>query len=176
MSEQPLNNEEERWKTQIEKQYGSLKTVFLLETNLDDVRGEILGEVISGLMQEGALDANLQQTITKKNRPGVIIQVICNEAQITPLISYLIRTTGTLGVRIRQEYRVCLRREIVEIKVPFGSNQYTVHVKHAYDTTNTRMQTKIEFEDLKHISHAENRPIREIEQRIWTYLKQTTKI
>ena len=95
--------------------------ISILETNLDDVTGEILGHTVDRLMEEGALDVTIIPTIAKKNRPGHLLRVITKSNMSHVLSEIIIRETGTLGVRtIPYVHRNIVKREIIPVKVDFN--------------------------------------------------------
>jgi pyridinium-3,5-bisthiocarboxylic acid mononucleotide nickel chelatase len=94
--------------------------VWVLETNLDDLPGEILGYTTTQLMTAGALDVYLTPVLMKKNRPGVVVTVLCNEVQIPTLEEILFRETTTLGIRRYPVSRHKLKRQASEVTTPFG--------------------------------------------------------
>jgi hypothetical protein len=94
--------------------------VWVLETNLDDIPGEIVGYATTQLMAAGALDTFLTPVLMKKNRPGVMVTVLCNEDQIPAMEEILFRETTTLGVRRYPVSRHKLRRRAAEVATPFG--------------------------------------------------------
>ena len=134
------------WKEDLQQKWGPLYPIFILETNLDDIRGEIIGNLFSQLLDAGALDVTIVNTISKKNRPGFLLKVISNNESIAELTRLIITETGTLGVRIREELRVCLKRKIVEKPVSLHEKMYSIHLKIAYDAENNPIHQKIEFE------------------------------
>jgi uncharacterized protein (TIGR00299 family) protein len=73
--------------------------VWVVETNLDDVSGEIVGYAVSKLWEQGALDVTTTAISMKKNRPGVTITVLCQAADVEKIEQVMFRETGTLGVR-----------------------------------------------------------------------------
>jgi uncharacterized protein (TIGR00299 family) protein len=95
--------------------------VWVLETNLDDLPGEIVGYATAQLMTAGALDAFVTPIQMKKNRPGVMVSVICEEAAIPKMEEVLFRETTTLGVRRYPASRHKLRRQAVEVNTMFGT-------------------------------------------------------
>ena len=99
-------------------EYGLLMDrIYVLETNLDDVSGELVGHTINRLFNEGARDVSVIPIFTKKNRPGQIIKVITDEARVERLSKILIEETGTLGVRMYPCERRILHRELSLIHI-----------------------------------------------------------
>ena len=84
---QPLNNELVK------------DNIAVLETNIDDVSGEIVGHAVDRLLAEGAKDVSIIPMYTKKNRPGQIVKVIADQKDAQHLSQVLINETGTLGVQ-----------------------------------------------------------------------------
>src|SRR3954470_19822639 len=95
--------------------------VWVLETNLDDLPGEIIGYTTGQLMAAGALDAFVTPVQMKKNRPGVMVSVLCDEAKIPEMEEILFRETTTLGVRRYPVSRHKLRRQATEVATRFGA-------------------------------------------------------
>ena len=94
--------------------------IWVLETNLDDLPGEIVGHTTTLLMGAGALDAFLTPIQMKKNRPGVMVTVLCDRAQIPAMEEILFRETTTLGIRRYEVGRHKLKRRAAEVETPFG--------------------------------------------------------
>jgi len=94
--------------------------VLVIEANLDDTTGEIIGYVLDRLFAAGALDAFLVPIQMKKNRPGVLLQAIV-EPGTAPAIEQIILTeTSTFGIRRTRASRRKLRREAVEVGTRYG--------------------------------------------------------
>ena len=91
-----------------------------LETNLDDVGGEILGHFVETALAAGALDVFHTPVQMKKNRPGVLLTVLCAEADADRFSELILRETSAFGVRRTLAERRKLRREFVSVKTPFG--------------------------------------------------------
>jgi uncharacterized protein (TIGR00299 family) protein len=94
--------------------------VWVIETNLDDLPGEVVGYTMTKLMEAGALDAYVTPIQMKKNRPGVMISVLGDEARISELEDLLFRETGTLGIRRYPVSRHKLKRQAIEVATQFG--------------------------------------------------------
>jgi uncharacterized protein (TIGR00299 family) protein len=94
--------------------------VWVLETNLDDLPGEVVGYSTARLLEAGALDAFVTPVLMKKNRPGVVVTVLCDEAKIPVMEEILFRETTTLGVRRYAVSRHKLNRKAAQVETPFG--------------------------------------------------------
>lgn len=97
--------------------------VWVLETNLDDLPGEVVGYATTQLMAAGALDAFVTPIQMKKNRPGVMITVLCDASKIPGMEEILFRETSTLGVRRYPVSRHKLKRQAATVETPFGTIQ-----------------------------------------------------
>ena len=86
----------------------------------DDLPGEVVGYTMTQLMEAGALDAFVTPIQMKKNRPGVMVSVLCDEARIPALEDLLFRETATLGIRRYPVSRHKLKRQPLEVETPFG--------------------------------------------------------
>ncbi|QEL17318.1 nickel pincer cofactor biosynthesis protein LarC [Limnoglobus roseus] len=95
-------------------------TVTILETNLDDCPGEVIGYAMERLFTAGALDVFTQPIQMKKNRPGVLLTVICEPSRVPDLEAILFRETATFGVRRTTAARSKLSREAVTVETPWG--------------------------------------------------------
>jgi len=136
--------------------------IVVLETNLDDVTGEIVGQVIDKLLIEGARDASIIPIFTKKNRPGQILKVITDRERVEHLSRLLIEETGSLGVRMYQCERRILARESIPIEVTIDGLTKYVRVKVSKDKTGKIIQIKPEYDDAKRIADETSKPLREI--------------
>jgi uncharacterized protein (TIGR00299 family) protein len=94
--------------------------IWVLEANLDDLPGEVVGFATKRLMAAGALDAFVTPVQMKKNRPAVMITVLCDEPAIPLMEEILFRETTTLGVRRHPVTRHKLKRSAVEVQTAFG--------------------------------------------------------
>jgi uncharacterized protein (TIGR00299 family) protein len=99
---------------------GGADRVTVLETNLDDCTPEVIGYCFERLLAAGALDVFTSPIQMKKNRPGVLLSVIANAADVPALEDVLFRETGTFGIRRSVCGRSKLQREIVTVPTPWG--------------------------------------------------------
>ena len=105
----PANNLD--WETDL---------IAVLETNLDDCPGEILGGFVETALAAGALDVFHTPVQMKKNRPGVLLTVLCAENDADKFAEMMLRETTSFGVRKTVAERRKLRREFIELKTAFG--------------------------------------------------------
>jgi len=95
-------------------------TVAVLETNLDDINAEILGNFMEKALSAGALDVFHTPIQMKKSRPGVLLTVLCTEADADKFTEMILRETSAFGVRRYLVERRKLQREFVMVNTPFG--------------------------------------------------------
>jgi uncharacterized protein (TIGR00299 family) protein len=98
-------------------------SVYVLETNLDDLPAEVIGYCYDRLLAAGALDVYSVPIFMKKNRPGVLLSVIAPEAAVPALEDVLFRETTTLGIRRTRMDRHKLNRRAHTVSTPWGPIQ-----------------------------------------------------
>ena len=138
-----------------------MDSVKILETNIDDVSGEILGHLIEKIMDQGAKDVSIYPGITKKGRPTKLVCVICDDVKVDTIIDTLVLETGTLGIRISNSNRFIVPRSNHNFSLTFDGKSFEVNYKKSSHKGKTHF--KIEFDDLKNMSNALDRPIADIE-------------
>ncbi|MFX1354630.1 MAG: nickel pincer cofactor biosynthesis protein LarC, partial [Promethearchaeota archaeon] len=139
--------------------------ITVLETDVDDVSGELLGNLVKILENEQVLDIQIIPSITKKNRPSHIIKVLCHPENSFELIETILKELGTLGVRFNTIRRVCIDREIIKAKIQAQEKTYDVSYKISYYMTDEYkkiVNIKPEYEDLKKISVETGIPVKEL--------------
>jgi len=136
--------------------------IAVLETNIDDASGEILGHAADRLLQEGAKDVSMIPVFTKKNRPGQILKVIAEQKDVAHLSKVLIAETGTLGVRVYRCERHIINREVITVELSVMGNKEKVRVKVSKNAEGKIIRIKPEFEDLKKLSEKTGKPLREL--------------
>jgi len=129
-----------------------LDTVKILETNVDDVSGEVLGNMIEKIMAHGAKDVTISSAITKKGRPTNLVSVICDSHTMNSIMDLLITETGTLGVRVRTSERYIVPRAVKTISVNIQGQNFDIRYKTR--DLNNGSHFKIESDDIKEISGA----------------------
>ncbi|HJJ20801.1 MAG: nickel pincer cofactor biosynthesis protein LarC [Crenarchaeota archaeon] len=138
-----------------------MDNIKILETNIDDVSGEIFGHLIDKIMDQGAKDISIYPGITKKGRPTNLVCVICDDAKVDTIIDTLVSETGTLGIRISNSNRFIVPRTNHNFSLTFNGKSFQVNYKKS--SHNGKIHFKIEFDDLKDMSKALDRPIKDIE-------------
>ena len=138
-----------------------MDSVKILETNVDDVSGEILGYLIEKIMKMGAKDISIYPGITKKGRPTNLISIMCDDEKIETITDILVLETGTLGVRISDSNRLIVARTNHNFSLTFEGKSFEINYKKS--TYKEKTHFKIEFEDLKNISETLDKPIRDVE-------------
>ena len=138
-----------------------MDSIKILETNIDDVSGEILGHLIEKIMDQGAKDVSIYPGITKKGRPTNLVCIICDDDKVDTIIDTLVLETGTLGIRISNSNRFIVPRTDHNFSLTFDDKSFEVNYKKSSYKGKTHF--KIEFEDLKNISTVLNKPIVDIE-------------
>jgi uncharacterized protein (DUF111 family) len=131
-------------------------TVVQLETNIDDLSGQVYETVMDRLFEAGALDVTLTPVIMKHGRPGIVLTALAAPEQADAVSAVLFAETSTLGVRMQSLARRTVRRAFTEVRVAGG----TVHMKVA-DINGTRRAAP-EYQDCRRIAQQTGRPVREV--------------
>ena len=95
-------------------------TIAVIEANIDDASPQVIGYATERLLTAGALDVTVIAAQMKKNRPGIILQILCAPERREELIGLLFAETTTLGVRFHLAERRIQARESVEVATPWG--------------------------------------------------------
>jgi pyridinium-3,5-bisthiocarboxylic acid mononucleotide nickel chelatase len=144
--------------------------VVILETNLDDVSGEVIGRAVERLMEAGARDVSITPVFMKKNRPGQLISVIVEKAKSEGLAELLMEETGTLGVREIPVSRHISRRASEDLVLKVKGKKFHVRVKRTLAATGHRQGGKVEYEDLRTMSNDTGVSVRELQKIIKSHL------
>ena len=131
--------------------------ILMLSCNLDDMTGEQLGFAVEQLMDRGARDVFATPIYMKKNRPGILLTVICDSATKDEMVKLIFKHTTTLGVREQTAKRHILDRSEEIRSTPYGD----VRVKMASGYGVSR--EKAEYEDLRKIAIEKDISIDDIE-------------
>jgi pyridinium-3,5-bisthiocarboxylic acid mononucleotide nickel chelatase len=129
--------------------------VVILEANVDDVTGEILGTTVAALIAAGALDAWVTPVTGKKGRPAQVVSVLADPADVARLRQVLADETGTLGIRAQSWQRWPAERQFAEVEV----GGYPVRVKKG------PRRIKAEHDDAARVARLLRIPVREVARR-----------
>ncbi len=140
---------------------GDAEALTMLAADIDDMTGEYIAAAADSLRDAGALDVTLLQTVMKKGRPGVRIEVLCRPADAGRLEEILLRESTTIGVRRSTVTRRALPREMREVEV-FGQ---TVHLK-SVELPGGGQRAKAEYEDIRRVAAATGRSTAEVLEAI----------
>jgi len=130
-------------------------TVTRLETNLDDSSPEILGATMEKLLTAGAFDVWFTPIQMKKNRPGVLLSVLCEPAQVESLADIIFRETSAFGLRTEQVVRLKLERRFETVATEFGKVTVKLGLKNG-----AVVQAAPEFESCRALSEKSGQPLR----------------
>ncbi len=142
---------------ELEEEALSTGECTLIECNIDDMNPEFYGDVMDALFEEGALDVFITPTIMKKNRPAVILSVLCGHEKKKDLSEILLKQTTTLGVRYQTVSRYMLERSTETVSTSLGK----VAIKKAYHNGNL-IKWKPEYEDCKMLAEKHRLSLREV--------------
>ena len=145
--------------------------VTVLEANLDDLNPQVFGYVMDRLFEQGALDAFGIPVQMKKNRPGMLLTVLCAPEHANKLAELIFRETTTLGIRRRDENRQVLQRKWVSVPTRWGD----VRIKIASMNGHIANYAP-EYEDCRRIAAEKDVPLKIVMQEaIQGYLQSKTK-
>ncbi len=147
----------EGFKSKTNDQKLKTESLLLIETNLDDISGEVLGFVMEKAFELGALDCWFTPIQMKKNRPATMVSILCSLQDKEKFAELLYTETSTLGVRIKQIERECLPRRIEKIDTQFGKVKFKIA-----EFNGKIVSRKPEFENIKKIAKKTGKSIIEI--------------
>jgi pyridinium-3,5-bisthiocarboxylic acid mononucleotide nickel chelatase len=142
------------------------ESIRVLEANLDDMNPQIYGYFLEKALAAGALDVFATSVQMKKNRPGMLVTVLCKPEDEAKFHEMLFAETTTLGVRTYTAERRVLARQWETVRTTFGE----VRIKVARLNGHIR-QASPEFEDCRKLAEAQNAPL----QRVMDEAIQTWK-
>jgi hypothetical protein len=148
---------------EAEKSSGTEKlrdTVILMETNIDNTSGEHLGYTMDRLLKAGALDVYYTPIQMKKNRPAVMLSVLCGANDADKLSDIIFMETSTIGIRIQEMERITLKRKIRTVETELGE----VRVKSVIVRGLERVQP--EYEDCAALAQKYNLSLSEVYETV----------
>ncbi|MHB1840456.1 MAG: nickel pincer cofactor biosynthesis protein LarC [Acidobacteriaceae bacterium] len=133
--------------------------VVVMETAVDDLNPQILGDFTERALQAGALDVMCSAVHMKKNRLATLITILCDRAHVEPLQQLLFRETSTLGVRIREERRACLDRKFVNVQTQWGEIKIKIGLLNGVE-----VNAAPEYEDCRRCAEQHSVPLKVVMQ------------
>jgi hypothetical protein len=146
-------------------------TVCVVETNIDDASGEVIGNLVEQLT-DVSKDVTVFSGTTKKSRPTYLIKIISDHAQLNRVLEILFSESGTLGARVQEVERFILPRTILTVPVMINGNTFNVHVKVAKNFAGSTTNVKPEFEDIKIIASRCRMPVKRVLELVSAELMQ----
>lgn len=128
----------------------------VMETNIDDCNGEILGYCQEKLFENGALDVFYTPIFMKKNRPAYRLTVACKKEDMFKLQNIMFKETTTIGIRYRFESRTELGREMIEVDTKYGK------LKAKKVINNGETYVYPEYESMKEIARKNDITLKEL--------------
>ena len=149
----------------------SEQTITVLEANIDDLNPQVFGYVMDRLLEEGALEAFGIPVQMKKNRPGMLLSVLCRPEDAGKLTNLILSETTTLGVRRREERREVLARKLITVSTRWGD----VRLKVA-SMNGTITNYAPEYDDCRRIAVEHHVPLKNVMQEaMQAYMKVPAK-
>jgi pyridinium-3,5-bisthiocarboxylic acid mononucleotide nickel chelatase len=135
------------------------ESLTILEANLDDLNPQVFGYVLDRLLEEGALDVFGVPVQMKKNRPGMLLTVLCKPENADKLSKLLFTETTTLGVRRREEVRQALARRWENVRTPWGDVRMKIG-----SMNGTITNYAPEYEDCRRLAAEHHVPLKQVMQ------------
>ena len=136
--------------------------IYELETNVDDVTGEVIGNMIDVLYENNAKDVTVLHAISKKSRPSFVIKVLSDKASRDSLIQILLSETGSLGCRVNEINRIIVPRFFITLPISIQNRKFEVKVKISKNINGSVSSMKPESDDIKKISRTLKMPYKKI--------------
>jgi uncharacterized protein (DUF111 family) len=130
--------------------------IWELNCNVDDMTGEQIGFALETLMELGALDVFTIPIGMKKSRPGILLTVLCKEADKEKMVSLIFKHTTTLGIREKFCTRYTLQRKVETVDTPYGVIRKKVSAGYGIQ------RSKYEYEDVARAAKAKNLSIAQV--------------
>ncbi|MGE7609380.1 nickel insertion protein [Peribacillus frigoritolerans] len=141
-----------------------------MEVNLDDISGEWLGHVMDLLFESGANDVFYTPIFMKKNRPGVLLQLLCSRQEISKMKKILFAETTTLGIRYYPLTVHRLERSFFNVNTQWGE----VTMKRGIHEGLTLQQAP-EYEECRKIALQNNIPLKRVYEEVWKCLGEAVE-
>ncbi len=169
--ELPLPNMVRMWVGEMSPTQGvspTLESIWVLETQVDDLSPQVVGFLFDTLLAAGAVDVFCQSIGMKKSRPGLLLTVLCHDTAIARCEQILFRETTTLGIRRSRTQRRILPRQTTTVTTELGPIQLKIA---AYEGQTVNVQP--EYEDCAAIARQHQVPLKTVQQMALTAWQKT---
>jgi uncharacterized protein (TIGR00299 family) protein len=133
------------------------ETILVMETAIDDCNPQVVAYFAEQALQIGALDVMRTPVFMKKNRAGTLLTILVDATHAPAVEDLLLRETSTLGLRVREERRVCLERRMIEVATEWG----TVRVKIG-SRKGEELNVAPEFDDCRQLAEKNAVPVKRV--------------
>jgi hypothetical protein len=133
------------------------EVVSVIEANVDDMSPQLYGFFVDQALAAGALDVTCTPIQMKKNRPGILVSVLCPPETSEALAQLLFEQTTTIGLRIYEARRKVLARELLSVETPYGA----VRVKVA-GRDGKALNVAPEYEDCQRLATEKGVPLKQV--------------
>lgn len=141
------------------------REMFKMEVNLDDTSGEWLGYVMDRLFEAGANDVIYSPIYMKKNRPGVLLQLLCSADKLEDMKEILLEETTTLGIRYYPITVHRMERRFIKVETEWGPITVKQGVKDGQV-----FQSSPEYEECRKIAEEHGIPLKQVYAAVWKQL------
>ena len=142
----------------------------VIETTIDDMNPQLYGHLADALFESGAVEVFLTPVQMKKGRPGVLVTALADPTGAGAVIERLFAESTTIGVRVRREGRVELRRAVAEVETPLGR----VRVKTIALPSGAERRVP-EYDDLRRLAQSSGRPLVEVMEEVRAFLHEAER-
>ena len=140
----------------------------MIETNIDDMSGEIYSYLMNKLFESGALDFFITPVIMKKSRPAHVLSVLCESGKVDALEEIIFTETTTFGTRRYEVERSELERTISKVKTSYGE----ISVKKGY-LNGKYLKFSAEYDECAEAAKKHGVPVREVYNAVTAQLKKS---
>jgi uncharacterized protein (TIGR00299 family) protein len=130
---------------------------WVVESNIDDVTGEVAAHALVRLLEAGALDAWIEPIQMKKGRPAIKLSMLCRRDDLERLAAELLRETPTIGLRHYPVGRIEMERRVLEVETKYGP----IRVKLSSGPLGS-VNAAPEFEDCRRAAQEHNVPLKQV--------------
>lgn len=138
-----------------------------IEVNLDDISGEWLGYIMDLLFDAGATDVYYTPIYMKKNRPGILLQLLCKKRNLQTMKQILLKETTTLGIRYYPLTVFRSKREFQQVTTKWGEVTIKLGIYEG-----DVFQKAPEYEDCKQIAQTYKIPLKKVYEEVWKAIER----